>query len=171
MKASNQLQGATNRAQGAHLENIIEQSCGDYAEREIAYIEKTPEPFRPMGRPTADGRFTGHYTAKAQPDFKGTICGGRAICFEAKETSTDRIEQKRVTPEQAAALELHSKLGALCGVMVSLSMQDYYFVPWVIWREMKENFGHKYMARPELEKFRVRFTGARIKFLREDEQK
>ena len=33
------------------------------------------------------------------------MMGGAAVCFEAKRTDADRMEQDRVTPEQADRLE------------------------------------------------------------------
>lgn len=160
-----QLQGTVSKAQGGYFEDLITASCEHYKEIKLANIDKTPEPFRPSKR-MGDGKFIGNYTQQAQPDFKGTLRGGRSICFEAKHTDDDRILQKRVTDAQTAALNLHEQLGAACYVFVSIQMKRFYFVPWKVWNEMKERFNHKYMGDVELKQYRVRFDGRRIYFLK-----
>jgi recombination protein U len=90
---------------------------------------------------------------------------GRAVCFEAKHTDTGKIAQTSVTPEQTEALDTHFDMGAICFVVVSLGMQDFYRVPWEIWRDMKKQFGHKYMNPEELERYRLMTDRGNILFL------
>lgn len=68
-----QLIGSRSRAAGAAFEKLIEVSCKVYKSRNWAYIEKTPEPMRPISRADRCGRFTAVYTATAQPDYKGSV--------------------------------------------------------------------------------------------------
>ena len=82
---------------------------------------------------------------KAQPDYKGTLSGGRSIVFEAKHTDKDRIEQGRVNEEQEKRLNNHEKLGALCFVVVSFGYERFFRVPWAEWKRMKELYGRKYI--------------------------
>lgn len=167
-KEYNQLQGKMNKSAGEQFENLIIASCYYYEAQHKAYIEKTPEPFRVIGKNIdATNRliFKGVFKKKGQPDFKGTLQSGKAICFEAKHTDADRIEQSRVTEEQARALSIHSKLGAEAFVIVSLKMQNFYCVPWKIWADMKNIYGRKYMTKKELEQYQVPFQNGVIKFL------
>ena len=57
-------------------------------------------PIKDMG----GGKFLAVYTKAAQADYKGLLAGGRAINFEAKHTDTGRMEQSRVTEDQAERL-------------------------------------------------------------------
>lgn len=154
-----QLQGYKSRELGGELENLIEAACKVYRLYKLAEVEKTPEPFRVMSgkHQLSSGvwGFEGVFTAQAQPDFKGTIKGGRSVVFEAKASDRDRIDQNVVTVEQARALRAHAKLGAEAFVLVSLSLRDFYRVPWAIWEDMKAKYGHKHMTADELEEFRV----------------
>ena len=100
----NQLRGATNRAQGHIFEMAIEAACSAYRTSGRADIEKTPEPMRVL-KNAGNGKFVCTFEKRAQPDFKGTLAGGRAVCFEAKYTENERIEKQVVKPWQAAALE------------------------------------------------------------------
>lgn len=150
-----QLIGSRSRAAGAAFEKLIEVSCEVYKNKELAYIEKTPEPMRPVSKPDRQGKFTAIYTAAAQPDYKGTLSGGRAVVFEAKHTDSDTMKQERVTPAQAEALSMHYNLGALCFVLTSIK-DRYFAIPWHEWKYMKQSFGHKYITAADLKGYEVK---------------
>lgn len=157
--------GAQNRAMGEHFEKLIEASLVWYKLRGAAEVEKTPEPMKQLSKPDKRGRFKACYEKAAQPDFKGTLAGGRSVVFDAKHTIADKIEYKVVSNEQAERLEHHHKLGAAAYVLVGLGFEDFYRVPWPTWRDMKEIYGHKHMKRDELEPFRVQYIAGVLKLL------
>lgn len=159
------MRGRQSKYAGEHFEAIIEASLTWYRERGEAHIEKTPEPMKPIRKPDRQGRFLACYTKAAQPDFKGTLAGGRSVVFEAKHTDSDRIERSRVTEEQSDSLEEHYSLGAVAFVLVSFGLQDFYAIPWRVFRNMKEVFGRKHIKQPELEPYRVQYIGGVIKML------
>ena len=159
------LQGKVNRAQGAAFEDAIDAACLHYQLEGEAYIEKTPEPMKPIRAINRQrGTFEAIYEKQGQPDYKGTIKGGQAVCFEAKQTSADRIQKDAVKPHQEEALDQHEAMGALCFVLVSLGHR-FYRVPWADWKTMKERFGHKYMNAEDLEPYEVQYTNGVIRFL------
>lgn len=150
-----QIRGAQNKAQGDLFEQQISAECRELARTGRAYIEKTPEPMR-VTRSLGAGLFQAHFTAKAQPDYKGTLAGGRAVCFEAKTATGGKISRDRVTPEQLEALELHESLGAWSFVLIWMDFHKLYLVPTRVWRDMKSIYGRKYMDEHQLEPFAVR---------------
>lgn len=156
--AKRQWQNSINNAQGHIFEGCVKAACLIYAEQGRARIEKIPEPFRVTAK-GRDGTFMGWFTALAQPDFQGTLAGGRSIVFEAKYTTTDRIRREVLTQEQMQALEYHHRMGAVAGVCAGIQDQSF-FVPWTIWDKMKERFGRKYATQRDLEPYRVKFNGA-----------
>ena len=160
-----QIRGKQARVAGGYFENIISASCDYYLSRGLAKIEKTPEPMKPLGAKNRKGQFLACYTKQAQPDYGGTLKGGRSIYFEAKHTDDERIEQRRLTQEQQDDLEAHHKLGAIAFVLVSMSLTDFYRVPWPVWRDMAEIYGRKYMTHAELSRYEVPATAGFIKFL------
>lgn len=160
-----QIRGKQARVAGGYFENIISASCAYYADRGLAYIEKTPEPMKQLGAKNQKGQFTACYLKAAQPDYKGTLKGGRAIVFEAKHTDDERIEFGRLTEMQREALEKHRKLGALSFVLVSIGLTDFYRVPWPVWRDMAETYGRKYMTHAELSPYEVPAVAGFVKFL------
>lgn len=157
-KARQCWQNSVNNAQGHFFEGYIKAACGFYHDHERAEVEKIPEPFR-VTQKHPDGTFTGRFTAHAQPDFQGTLNGGRAICFEAKYTTTNRMKQNVLTDTQIKALGYHASRGAVAGVCIGIQ-DSFFFIPWDVWRDMPEIYGHKYITAAEVEEYRVRFNGA-----------
>lgn len=159
------IQGRANRAQGLAFENIVNSACEYYKQQGEAHIEKTPEPMKVIGVLDRNrGIFKAVFEKQAQPDYKGTLKGGRAVAFEAKSTDTDRIQQKVVTEEQWRSLDLHEAMGAWCFVLVALEMK-YYRVPWSKWKTMKEDCGHKYMNSADLSPYELGAYPAQLRFL------
>lgn len=157
-KLVQQYRNKVNNAQGHFFEDYIKAACAYYSDRGRADVDKTPEPFRVLSK-SKDGIFKGRFTARAQPDFQGTLDGGRSIVFEAKYTTTDRMKRDVLTQEQQNALERHARRGAVAAVCAGIG-NDFFFVPWSVWRDMKEHFGRKYVTAADLEQFRVRFNGS-----------
>ena len=164
-----QWQGLVNRKNGEVLEQYILEACDYYRAQEIADIDKTPEPFKVLsgmkrlscGTPG----FEGVFAKKAQPDFKGTLAGGRSVVFEAKCSTTGRILQSEVTETQAESMKSHSALGADVFVIVSLDLTTFFRVPWDVWVTMKERFGHKYMNKAELSPYEIKFKNGILQIL------
>ena len=98
-----------------------------------------------------NGKFEAFFEKKAQPDYKGTIKGGRTVMFEAKFTSTGKMEQSRVLQGQANYLDRHQELGARCYVIAGFGSGAVYRFPWNIWRDMKKHFGRKYVTEADVE--------------------
>lgn len=88
----NQYRGAVARAQGKRFESYIDASLKYYQQQGLAIVEKTPEPMRPT-KDLGNGKFIAFFEKAAQPDYKGTLKGGRAVVFEAKFTASDHIDQ------------------------------------------------------------------------------
>ena len=158
-------QGKRNRALGLQFEQIITEACEHYRSMGLAYIEKTPEPMRVIGvLDRKRGIFKAVFEKAAQPDFKGTMQGGRAVVFEAKHTESDRIKQDAVTEDQEKAMNLHEAMGAWCFVIVCLD-NTYYRVPWERWKTMKEDCGHKYMNAADLHPYTLGVWPGHLRFL------
>lgn len=149
-----QLLGKIAKARGKQFESRIDDSFAYYAQKGFAIIEKTPEPMHPT-KNLGNGKFIAFFEKKAQPDYKGTIKGGRTVMFEAKFTAKDRMEQDRVEREQGEYLDRHERLGARCYVLAGFGSGEVYRIPWPAWRAMKELFGRKYVTEADLEQYRV----------------
>ena len=159
------LRGARNKASGEFWEKMIGMTCKWYTDHGIAEIEKTPEPMRPISSPDRAGRFMAVFTRAAQPDYKGTLAGGKAVVFEAKFTSADRMERSVISEEQEKRLNRHEALGAECFVLITFGFQQFFKVPWNVFRDMKEKFGRKYIKPEDLPEYEITISGGILKFL------
>lgn len=149
-----QLQGAISKAKGKHFESLLDVAFAHYETVDRAYVTKTPEPMRPT-KSLGGGKFVAFFEKKAQPDYEGTIKGGRSIMLEAKFTATLRIEQNRVLNTQAEYLDKHSALGARCFVIAGFGSGNAYRIPWAVWGNMKNHFGHKYITEDDVVDYKV----------------
>lgn len=148
-----QFRGKKSRNMGNQFENLITKSCECYKSLDMAEIDKTPEPMKI--KRLENNRFIACFLKRAQPDFKGTIQGGRSIVFEAKYTDSGQMEQSRVTDVQERALDRHQLMGAKCFVIISFGMTDFFRIPWDDWKNMKKLFERKYIRAGELEDYRI----------------
>ena len=163
-KVQNQIKGARNKRNGKQFEDVIEASCVQYFLDKVAKIEKTPEPVKQLGPKQKNGTFIACYEKKAQADYKGTLTGGRAVCFEAKHTECDRIQRSAVSEDQEGCLDDMMEMGAVCFVLVSFGFRSFFKVPWGVWKNMKQIYGRKYLKPEDIEQYRVEYRGY-LKFL------
>lgn len=161
-REKSRARGALNRAEGQRFESRIAAACQYYRTTGLALITKTPEPVKILSKINSRGQFNACYERKAEPDYHGTLKGGRSVAFEAKYTSGDRITASRLTAEQINALEFHWSIGAAAFVLIGIQ-QEYFRIPWEVWRKLPE--GHRYMDRHDAAPFRVRESGGIIRFL------
>lgn len=164
-----QMRGSINRALGATFEEQLIAACDYYRAHGHAEIDKTPEPTKIVSGRHQNQRgtwvFDCIFTKQAQPDFQGTLQGGRSVVFEAKISDGDRIEQHVVTKEQNRALESHARMGAMAFVMVCLRGRAAYRVTWEVWSNMQSQYGRKYMTADDLEPYTVAVRYGLILFL------
>ena len=157
--------GKRSRAAGGFWEELLEDSCEYSSLMHKAEITKTPEPMKPIGPKNQKGQFLACYTKQAQPDYKGTLAGGRAVVFEAKHTDSARMNRNVISPEQERQLDRHAALGAECFVMVSFAFRQYFKVPWLVFRDMKQHYGRKYITPEDVGEYEVKYIGGILRFL------
>lgn len=136
------LSGSRSRASGEYFEGMISAACRFYEEKGISVIEKTPEPMKvlkPYDRKR--GQFICCFAKQAQPDFKGVLMDATMVLFDAKHTDKEKIMRSVVTQEQEDCFERYMKLGAMCFLVVSIGLDKFYRVPWVVFRDMKSYMG------------------------------
>lgn len=160
------LSSSKARSNGAAFEQLIDAGCRYYIKNGIAIIHKTPEPMRPI-QPMGNGRFLAAYDKKAQPDYQGTLRGGRSIVFEAKHSDGKEMAQGRITTAQWADLDGHQAMGALCYVLVSFGFQIFSMIPWDVWKDMKNQVGRIHLKPTDelVKSYQVKAASGGILFL------
>ena len=87
------------------------------------------------------------------------------VLFDAKHTDKEKIMRDVVTEEQESCFERYMKLGAMCFLVVSIGLDDFYRVQWVVFRDMKKIYGHKHMNRKDLEAYKIKYSKGVLRFL------
>lgn len=152
--------GRRNIRNGKIVEERVKVACEVYKEKGVACIDKNSEPVQIVKSLEKQGGFyLARFVHKAKPDFEGVLCGGRAILFDVKSTEQEQIKASALSKVQAQYLEQYDKMGAISAVLVCLQPEDFFMVPWKVWKEMKMAFGHLHMTREELEPYRVDGNG------------
>ena len=160
------LQGKRSRASGEHFEQMIMAAADFYEGLGISAIDKTPEPMKVLKvYNRSKGQFICCFAKQAQPDFKGILNDSTMILFDAKHTDSHQIGRNVVTEEQETCFERYMKMGAMCFIVVSLGFQKFYRVPWVVFRDMKKIYGHKFMNEKELEPYELKYVNGILRFL------
>lgn len=158
--------GLKSRSNGEYFERMIMAASRFYEDRGIAVIDKTPEAFKVIKPYNRDrGQFICCFTQQAQPDFKGALMESTMVLFDAKHTDKGQISRNVVTEEQEECFERYMKMGAMCFLVISLEFEEFYRVPWIVFRDMKKIYGHKYMNREELAPYRVKYNNGVVKYL------
>ena len=145
-----QLQGKINRELGKIFENTVDTICQVYEMNGLARIEKTPEPMKIL-KYMDQGRFEAVFEKDAQPDFKGTVKGGRTVVFDAKFTESDRVRYQVLSDNQREALKKYSELGAMAFILVGFANGKIYKIDINEWDNMKQDFGRLYIKQDELD--------------------
>lgn len=160
------LSSSKARSNGVAFEQLIDAGCRYYIKKGIAIIHKTPEPMHPI-QPMGNGRFLAAYDKKAQPDYQGTLRGGRSIVFEAKHSDGKEMAQGRITTAQWADLDGHQAMGALCYVLVSFGFRTFAMIPWAEWKNMKNHVGRVHLKPTDeiVKSYQVKAAGGGILFL------
>lgn len=145
-----QLQGKMNRELGKNFEDTVDTICQLYEYNGLARIEKTPEPMKVL-KYLDQGRFEAVFEKDAQPDFKGTVKGGRTVVFDAKFTESDRVRYQVLSDHQRETLQKYSELGAMAFILVGFANGKIYKIDINEWTRMKQDFGRLYITQDELD--------------------
>ena len=124
---------------GQVLERNVLQAAVYYEMRGEAVIVKMPTPVNIQKN--VKGLVSG-YLQKSTVDFYGTIQGGQAVYFDAKETGSGRFEMtntKVMEPHQIKHLDLQHNMGALAFILLDFTAEkETYCIPWPVFLEYYE---------------------------------
>lgn len=155
LKNKKQESGLLAKENGKSFEKLLDSYFQLFAILGYCNIEKTPEPFRFI-KPYQKNLFIGCFVKSAQPDYKGTNKGGRAIVLEAKSVSDGKINKSALTENEFTQLQKHKRLGALSGVIVYDQTDGHiYLFPFTLFESMEELRGRKSLVLKKEKNFDV----------------
>lgn len=149
---------------GNRFESMINQSNTFYDMKKFARVTKSNEPITVTH--FRGNRITGgFFEAKSDPDYSGTLTGGRAVVFEAKHCSGTSIPFEQVKAHQERELLKHDKLGAESFVLIGFHFKRFYRVSIKDWMALKENIGKKSLNEKDLSEYEIKAKGGIIDYL------
>jgi recombination protein U len=77
---------------------------------------------------------------------------------------TDKINLDVISEHQRKALDTFYKLKSIAAVEVRIK-EEFFFVPWKIWKNGQEIFGRKYLKAEDIKEYRVPIGGDGVLFL------
>lgn len=110
---------------GMITEEIVEISCNQYQDRNLAVIRKVPTPVKVLSN--KGGRVTGFYEKKSTVDFEGTLKGGRSVAFEAKQTKGISLSLNNISKHQIDYMKDVVKMDGIAFVLICFSELDKYY--------------------------------------------
>ena len=110
---------------GMTTEFVIEASCRQYEQRNLAVIRKIPTPVKVLSN--KGGRVSGFYEKKSTVDFEGTLRSGRSIAFDAKETKGKSLSFNNIQQHQLDYMESISKMNGTAFIITYFSELDTYY--------------------------------------------
>lgn len=115
---------------GAAFEFAIEHSNNVYEHLGLALVKKRPTPVKILGT-TAGGKVHGHLEKRSTVDYDGTLPGGKAIFFEAKECALpERFPLDSLAEHQYEHLAAAHRLGAVSFLLIEFTARrTVYLVP------------------------------------------
>jgi recombination protein U len=118
---------------GKALEKSILQANAYYEQQLRAIITQMPTPVN-ITRVVAN-KVSG-YLSRSTVDFYGSLKGGRAVYFDAKETNEPRFavaNDTKLHPHQIDYLQRQHLLGALCFLVVEFTAEhEVFIIPWEV---------------------------------------
>ena len=126
---------------GAVLEELIDMTNTQYRNKGVADIRKIPTPVQIQSN--IGGKVTGYTQKPEWVDYAG-IANGRAIAFDAKETSSrTSFPLVNISPHQYDLLKSWHQKGARSFLLVSFSkLDEVYLLPFGLleayWEEARE---------------------------------
>lgn len=140
---------------GSTLEDLINRSNEQYAEKNLALIQKIPTPITPVRIDQQSRHITlAYFDQKSTVDYIGVV-QGIPVCFDAKECSADTFPLSNIHPHQVDFMNAFEQQGGIAFFLIFFSHEDlFYYLPlrdlMIFWNRREEG-GRKSFRRDELD--------------------
>ena len=140
---------------GSTLEELVNRTNEQYAEKHLALIQKVPTPITPVRIDPAHRHITlAYFDQKSTVDYIGAV-QGIPVCFDAKECGTDTFPLSNIHQHQVDFMRAFEEQGGVAFFLIFFSSQDcFYYLTLrellIFWRRMEEG-GRKSFRREELD--------------------
>ena len=117
---------------GKQLQDLLDMVCAQYKNKGLARIEPVPVPYKHV-RNFRGTFWIGCYSGKSTVDYVGITAGGRAIAFDAKQTSLPTrvdLSESHFPEHQRDFLRWYERAGHMAFLVVEFAqLNEIYRVP------------------------------------------
>lgn len=141
---------------GSTLEDLVNRTNEQYAEKKLALIQKIPTPITPVRMDKENRHITlAYFEQRSTVDYIGAV-QGIPVCFDAKECCVDTFPLSNIHSHQVSFMEAFEQQGGIAFFLIFFSHTDcFYYLPFrdlmVFWKRMEDG-GRKSFRREELKK-------------------
>ena len=127
---------------GSTLEELVNRTNEQYAEKNLALIQKIPTPITPVRIDKEHRHITlAYFDQRSTVDYIGAV-QGIPVCFDAKECAVSTFPLQNLHPHQVAFMKKFEEQGGISFILLSFtSLQEIYYVPFALiarfWERME----------------------------------
>lgn len=157
---------------GRGLEDLIKYQNTIYENNGISNIQKISTPWKVIRR--GKEIVSAFPEEKSTVDFRGTVCGGIPISFDAKESDDERgLPLKYIASHQIDYMRGALRLGEVSFILCEIKpVHSYYIIPgttvlqfWDYWQANKGKHGINFIPKEQMKQIKSTHTGNVIDYL------
>lgn len=156
---------------GSTLEDLINRTNEQYAEKKLALIQKIPTPITPVKMDKESRHITlAYFDQRSTVDYIGAV-QGIPVCFDAKECAENTFPLSNIHQHQIDFMQAFEEQKGVAFILIFFSAQDeFYYLPFrdlmVFWNRMTKG-GRKSFRKEELktEFYLPRHSGFLVPYL------
>ena len=140
---------------GSTLEELVNRTNEQYAEKNLALIQKIPTPITPVKMDKEHRQITlAYFEQRSTVDYIGAV-QGIPVCFDAKECCTDTFPLSNIHPHQISFMQKFEEQGGVAFFLLFFSSENLFYYLTLrrllqFWDRMNSG-GRKSFRREELE--------------------
>ena len=116
---------------GSTLEALVNRTNEQYAEKNLALIQKIPTPITPVRMDKENRHITlAYFEQRSTVDYIGAV-QGIPVCFDAKECSVDTFPLSNIHPHQVEFMNTFEQQGGIAFFLIFLIISC--LLLWVCW--------------------------------------
>ena len=112
---------------GSTLEELVNRTNEQYAEKKLALIQKIPTPITPVRMDKEHRQITlAYFEQRSTVDYIGAV-QGIPVCFDAKECSTDTFPLSNIHPHQVSFMKKFEEQGGIAFFLLFFSSGNLFY--------------------------------------------
>ena len=146
---------------GSTLEDLVNRTNEQYAEKNLALIQKIPTPITPVRMDKENRHITlAYFEQRSTVDYIGAV-QGIPVCFDAKECASDTFPIQNIHEHQIEFMSDFEKQGGITFIIADFVMRnETYYIPYSdvmrFWKRARAG-GRKRFTYEEINKeFKIR---------------